>query len=120
MVASRKRHELSFKAANRIAASAHEASMVALTVRGYAMIWGSAQVAAIATSSARVAAICFSAAKCSLRSCLYCVHHGLGRRLFDGGVGDLGGRCRARASGRGMWVVEGGGEWGSGVDYLPG
>ena len=35
------------------------------------------------------------------------------------GVGDLGGRCRARAGGRGMWDVEGGGGWGSGVDYLP-
>ena len=41
-------------------------------------------------------------------------------RLFGGGVGDLGGRCRARAGGRGMWDVEGGGGWGSGVDYLPG
>ena len=51
---------------------------------------------------------------------LYCVHHGLGRRLFGGGVGDLGGRCRARTRGRGMWDVEGGGGWGSGVDYLPG
>ena len=40
--------------------------------------------------------------------------------LFGGGVGDLGGRCRARAGGRGMWDVEGGGGWGSGVDYLPG
>ena len=77
-------------------------------------------MAAIATSSARAAVICFSAAKCSLRSWLYCVHHGLGRRLFGGGVGDLGGRCRARAGGRGMWDVEGGGGWGSGVDYLPG
>lgn len=48
------------------------------------------------------------------------VHHGLGRRLFGGGVGDLGGRCHARAGGRGMWDVEGGGGWGSGVDYLPG
>ena len=38
--------------------------------------------------------------------------------LFGGGVGDLGGRCRA--GGRGMWDVEGGGGWGSGVDYLPG
>ena len=56
----------------------------------------------------------------SMRSSLYCVHHGLGRRLFGGGVGDLGGRCRARAGGRGMWDVEGGGGWGSGVDYLPG
>ena len=35
-----------------------------------------------------------------------------------GGVGDLGGR--SRAGGRGMWDVEGGGGWGSGVDYLPG
>ena len=34
-------------------------------------------------------------------------------------VGDLGGRCRARAGGWGMWDVEGGG-WGSGVDYLLG
>ena len=42
-----------------------------------------------------------------------------GRRLFGGGVGDLGGRCRARAGGWGMWGVEGGGGWGSGVDYLP-
>ena len=68
----------------------------------------------------RVAAtICFSAAKCSLRSWLYCVHHGLGLCLFGGGVSDLGGRCRARASGQGMWDVEGGG-WGSGVDYLHG
>ena len=32
----------------------------------------------------------------------------------------LGGRFRARASGRGMWDVEGGGGWGSVVDYLPG
>ena len=78
-------------------------------------------MAAIATSFARAAAICFSAAKCSLRSWLYCVHHGLGRRLFGGEVGDLGGRCRARAGGRGMWDVEGGGGgWGSGVDYLLG
>jgi hypothetical protein len=46
------------------------------------------------------------------------MHHGLGRRLFGGGVRDLGGRCRA--GGRGMWDVEGGGGWGSGVDYLPG
>ena len=75
---------------------------------------------AIATSSARAAAICFSAAKCSLRSCLYCVHHGLGRRLFGGGIDDLGGRCRARAVGQGMWDVEGGGGRGSGVDYVPG
>ena len=28
------------------------------------------------------------------------------------GVGDLGGRCRTRAGGRGMWDVEGGGGWG--------
>ena len=77
-------------------------------------------MAAIATSSTRAAAICFSAAKCSLRSWLYYVHYGLGRRLFGGGVGDLGGRFRARASGQGMWDVEGGGGWGSGVDYLPG
>ena len=65
-------------------------------------------MAAIATSSARAAAICFSAAKCSLRSWLYCVHHGLGRRLFGGGVGDLDGKCRARAGGRacGMWKEE--------------
>ena len=55
-----------------------------------------------------------------LRSWLYCMHHGLGQRLFGGGGGDLGGRCRARAGGRGMWDVEGGLEWGSGVDYLPG
>ena len=48
------------------------------------------------------------------------VHHGLGRRLFGGGVDNLGGRCRARAGGQGMWDVEGGGGWGSGVDYLPG
>ena len=75
-------------------------------------------MAAIATSSARAAAICFSAAKCSLRSWLYCVHHGLGRRLFGGGVGDLGGRCRTRTGSQGMWDVEGGG-WGSGMDYLP-
>ena len=74
---------------------------------------------AIATSSAHAAAICFFAAKCSLRSWLYYVHHGLGGRLFGGGVGDLGGRCRARAGGRGMWDVEGGGGGGSGVDYLP-
>ena len=33
-------------------------------------------------------------------------------------VDDLGGRCRADS--RGMWDVEGGGGWGSGVDYLPG
>ena len=77
-------------------------------------------MAAIATSSARAAMICFSAAKCSLRSWIYCMHHGLGQRLFDRGVGDLGGRCCARASGQGMWDVEGGGGWGSGVDYLPG
>ena len=43
------------------------------------------------------------------------MHHGLGRRLFGGEVGDLGGRCQARASGRGMWDVEGGGGWGSGA-----
>ena len=42
-------------------------------------------MAAIATSYAGAAAICFSAAKCSLRSWLYCVNHGLGRRLFGGG-----------------------------------
>src|SRR3954462_13122146 len=82
-------------------------------------MWGSAQMAAIATSSAGAAAISFSAAKCSLRSWVYCVHHGLGRCFFGGGVGDLGGRCRARADGRGMWDVEGGGGWGSGVDCLP-
>ena len=74
---------------------------------------------AIATSSARAAAICFSAAKCSLRSWLYYAHHGLGRHLFGGGVGDLGGRCRARAGSLGMRDVEGGGGWGLGVDYLP-
>ena len=74
-------------------------------------------MAAIVTSSACAAAICFSVAKCSLRSWLYCVRHGLGRRLFGGGVGDLGGRCRV--GGRGMWDLEGGG-WGSGVDYLSG
>ena len=45
------------------------------------------------------------------------LHH-LGRHLFGGGVGDLGGRCRS--DGQGMWDVEGGGGWGSGVDYLPG
>ena len=77
-------------------------------------------MAAIATSSARAAAICFSTAKWSFRSWLYCVHHGLGRRLFGGGVGDLGGTCRARAGGQCMWDVEGGGGWGLGVDYLPG
>ena len=44
------------------------------------------------------------------------MHHGLGWHLFRGGVGDLGGRSRARAGGQGMWDVEGGG-WGSGVDY---
>src|SRR4051812_4932015 len=49
-----------------------------------------------------------------LPSLLYSMHHGLGRRLFGGGVGDLGGRCRARAGGRGMWDVEGGGVWGIG------
>ena len=48
------------------------------------------------------------------------LHHGLGRYLFGGGVGDLGGRCRTRAGGQGMWDVEEGGGWGSGVDYLPG
>ena len=74
-------------------------------------------MAAIATSSARAAAICFSAAKCSLSSWLCCVHHGLGRRLFGGGVGDLGGRCHT--DGQGMWDVEGQGGWGLGVDYLP-
>ena len=42
------------------------------------------------------------------------------RRLFGGGVGDLGGRCRAHTGGRGMWDVEGGRQWGSGVEYLPG
>ena len=77
-------------------------------------------MAAIAASSARAAVICFSAAKCSLRSWLYYVHHGLGWRFFGGGVGDLGGRCRARAGCRGMWDVEGGGGWGSCVNYLPG
>ena len=75
-------------------------------------------MSAIATSCMRAAVICFSAAKCSLRSWLYCVHHGLGRRFFSEGVGDLGGRCRA--GGRGMWDVEGGGGWGSSVDYLLG
>ena len=40
------------------------------------------------------------------------MHHGLGPRLFGGGVVDLGGRCHARAGGRGMWDVEGGGGWG--------
>ena len=75
---------------------------------------------AITTSSARAAVICFSAAKCSLRSWLYHVHHVLGPCLFGGGVGDLGGRCRAHAGGRGMWYVEGGGGWGSGADYLLG
>src|SRR3989337_1726725 len=80
-------------------------------------VWGSARMAAIATSSTRAAAICFSAAKCCLSSWLYCVHHGLGQRLFGEGVGPLGGRCRA--DGRGMLDVEGGG-WCSGVDYLPG
>ena len=64
---------------------------------------------------ARAATIFFSVAKCSLSSWLYCVHHGLGRRLFGGGVGDLGGR--SRVGGRGMWNVEGGGGWGSSVDY---
>ena len=44
----------------------------------------------------------------------------LGQHLFGGGPGDLGGRCRARAGGRGMWDVEGGGGWVPGVDYLPG
>ena len=48
------------------------------------------------------------------------MHHGLEQRLFGGGVGDLGGRCRARAGGRGMFDVEGGGGRGSGVVYLPG
>ena len=71
-------------------------------------------MAGIATSSARAAAICFSAAKCSLISWLYCMHHGLGSRLFDGGVDDLGGRCHARAGGRGMWDVEGGRRMGVG------
>ena len=46
------------------------------------------------------------------------MHHGLGQFLSGGGVGDLGGR--GRAGGRGMWDVEGGEGWGSGVDYLPG
>src|SRR3954467_3794249 len=71
-------------------------------------IWGLARMAAIATSSARAAVICFSAAKCSLRSWLYCVHHGLGRHLFGGGVGDLGGRCRATPAvgACGMWKEE--------------
>ena len=55
-----------------------------------------------------------------LKIWLYCVHHGLGLRLFGGGVGDLGGRCHARADSQGMWDVEGGGGWGSGVDYLLG
>src|SRR3954468_17902893 len=72
-------------------------------------------MAAIASSSPRAAAICFSAAKCSLKSWLYYVHHGLGRRLFGGGVGDLGGRCHTRAGNRGMWDVEGGEGWGSGL-----
>ena len=76
-------------------------------------------MASIATSSARAAAICFSADKCSLRSWLYCVHHGLGWRLFGGGVGDLGGRCRARAGvgACGMWKEEedGGQVW---ITYL--
>ena len=36
------------------------------------------------------------------------------------GVDDLGGRCRVCTDDWGMWDVEGGGEWGSGVDYLPG
>ena len=84
-MASRKRHELLFKAANCVAASGREASTVASTARCSSKIWGSARMAAIATSSARAAPICFSAAKCSLRSWLYCVHHGLGRCLFGGG-----------------------------------
>ena len=70
------RHELPFKAANRVAASTCEASTMASTARCSSKIWGSARMAAIATSSVRAAAICFSAAKCSLRSWLYCVHHG--------------------------------------------
>ena len=41
-------------------------------------------MAAIATSSAHAVAICFSAAKCSMRSWLYCMRHGLGRRLVEG------------------------------------
>ena len=100
--------------------SVREASMVASMARCFSKIWGSTQMAAIATSSVHATVICFSAAKCSLRSWLYYVHHRLGRRLFGGGVIDLGGRCRARAGGRGMWDVEGGGGWWSGVDYLPG
>ena len=65
-------------------------------------------MAAIATSSARAAVIFFSAAKCSLRPWLYCVHHGLGRRLFGGGsviwvegvvLVPVGGAC-------GMWEEE--------------
>ena len=74
-------------------------------------------MAAIVTSSVRAAAICFSGVKCSLRSWLYCMHHGLGQHLFGGGDGDFGGRCHT--GGRGVWDVEGGGGWGSGVDYLP-
>ena len=80
-------HELSFKAANRVAASAREASTVASMARCSSKIWGSTRMAAITTSSELAAAICFSATKCSLRSWLYYVHHGLGWRLFDGGVG---------------------------------
>ena len=49
---------------------------------------------------------------------LYYVHDGLGVCLFGGGVSDLGGR--SHADGRGVRDVEGGGGWGSGVDYLPG
>ena len=80
---------------------------------------GSARMAAVATSSARAAAICFSAAKCSLRSWLLRAPW-LRAALIWWRVGDLGGRCRARAGGQGMWDVEGGGGCGSGVDYLPG
>ena len=34
------------------------------------------------------------------------VHHGLGPHLFGGGVGDLGGRCRAGGRACGMWKEE--------------
>ena len=100
-------HELSFKEDNHAASSAREATTVASTARCSSKIWGLTRMVHNATSFARAAAICFSAAKCSLRSWLYCVHHGLGRRLFGGGVGDFGGRCRAGSWG--MWNVEGGG-----------
>ena len=82
-------------------------------------IWGSARMAAIATSSARAAAIFFSATKCSLRSWLYYMHHGLADAyLVEGSVIWVEGVALAPAVGAcGMWKEEedGGRVW---ITYL--